>query len=355
MSSKKIKISIGINLQDGPWGGSNQFGKALSTYMRDNGYLVYFDLDQPDLDLILLIDPRIWLGVTSYNDIDIFRYLTAVNPNAMVVHRVNECDERKGTNYVNHLLKRANLCADHTVYVSSWLRDLLMGQGMPCRSTSAILNGSDNGLFNNKGYDRWQRNQPLKLLTHHWGNNWLKGFDIYSKMDSLMESSEFRDKYEFTYLGKLPDGFEFRNANYVGPKSGVELADAIRSHHVYLTATVNEPGSNHQNEGALCGLPLLYRESGCLREYCDGYGISFNPDNFERKLDQMYREYEVHADKINDYPHTSEKMCERYTELFETMLQEKDAILSGRAKGRKAKWIMTKIAHRLTGVSRRKG
>lgn len=355
MRSEKIKISIGITLQNGPWGGSNQFGKALSKYLRDRGYLVYFDLEQPDLDLILLIDPRIWLGVTAYTDRDVFQYLTGVNPRAMVVHRVNECDERKGTNYINFLLRRANLCADHAVYVSSWLRDLLVDQGMPCGSTSVILNGSDTGLFNCKGYVRWQRDQPLKLMTHHWGNNWRKGFDIYSQMDQMMKSSEFRSKYDFTYIGKLPDGFEFRNAKYIGPKNGVELADAIRTHHVYLTATVNEPGSNHQNEGALCGLPLLYKESGCLPEYCDGFGISFNLDDYVRRLDQMYREYEMHADKIVDYPHNAGKMCERYVELFEAMLNEKNAILRRRSKGRRAKWIIKKIVGRVTRIDQRRG
>ena len=53
------------------------------------------------------------------------------------------------------------------------------------------------------------------------------------------------------------------------------LAAELKRHHAYVTGSMNEPGGNHQNEGALCGLPLLYRRSGCMPEYCAGFGIDF--------------------------------------------------------------------------------
>ena len=44
----------------------------------------------------------------------------------VVVHRINECDERKNTDYVNKSLIKANKVADHTVFVSSWLKKFLL-------------------------------------------------------------------------------------------------------------------------------------------------------------------------------------------------------------------------------------
>ena len=32
---------------------------------------------------------------------------------------------------------------------------------------------------------------------------------------------------------------------------------------------------NHHMEGALCGLPILYKDSGAASEYCNDFGISF--------------------------------------------------------------------------------
>ena len=45
---------------------------------------------------------------------------------------------------------------------------------------------------------------------------------------------------------------------------------------------MNEPGGNHQNEAINCGLPVLYKDSGCMKEYCDGFGICFDEINLEK-------------------------------------------------------------------------
>ena len=75
----------------------------------------------------------------------------------------------------------------------------------------------------------------------------------------------------------------------------------MKKHHGYITASINEPGGNHQNEGALCGLPLLYSNSGCLPEYCDGYGIKFSKSNFENKLIEFFQNYSFFYETKNVY------------------------------------------------------
>ena len=69
-----------------------------------------------------------------------------------------------------------------------------------------------------------------------------------------------------------------------------------------MTASLNEPGGNHQNEGALCGLPLIYRDSGCLPEYCENYGIPFNENNLEEVILKFMKNYKILQDKILHYP-----------------------------------------------------
>ena len=118
-----------------------------------------------------------------------------------------------------------------------------------------ILNGSDCSLYHPEGYQPWDGKEAMSLVTHHWGAHWMKGFDIYERLDSLLKKRQFENKITFTYIGNLPEGFAFHNAAYIEPKNGVQLASLLRQHHVYLTASRNEPGGNHQNEGAQCGLP----------------------------------------------------------------------------------------------------
>jgi hypothetical protein len=262
-----VKIAINFRLKQGPWGGGNRFAASLVGALGARGDIVHHTLDCPDLDLILLLDPRWRHPSVTFTAGAILRYLLFRNSRAMVIHRINECDERKNTRRMNAQLRRANYCADHTVFVGTWLRQLNLWQNEAQSRSNVITNGADATVFNSRNWQAWPKKGPLKLVTHHWGGNWMKGFDIYQRLDSMMAEPEWRGRIEFTYIGNLPRGFAFRNARHVAPLDGEALAGELRSHHAYVTASINEPGGNHQNEGALCGLPLLYRRSGCLPEY----------------------------------------------------------------------------------------
>ncbi len=337
-----MKVSIGMRLKRGPWGGGNQFGRALAAFLQEQGVEVHFDLTPPDLDLILLTEPRRHLSICAYDPPAIWRYLAA-HPRTLVVHRVNECDERKDTRGVNRCLRLANWVADHTVFVSAWLRDLFLKQGMASPSHSVIRNGSDPAIFHPRGYRPWQGEGPLRLVTHHWSNHWNKGFDIYQRLDQLLGREPFRSRYRFTYIGNLPEGFRFQNAEYVPPLSGHELAQALRRHHVYLTASRNEPGSHHQNEGAACGLPLLYLESGSLPEYCQGFGVPFTPEDFEDRLEEMRRRYPELVTRMPRYPHQAPRMCRQYHRLFRHLLEHREDVLAARPGRRRLRWWLGRV------------
>ena len=70
--------------------------------------------------------------------------------------------------------------------------------------------------------------------------------------------------------------------------------------HVYITGSINEPGGNHQNEGAIVGLPLMYLKSGCMSEYCKGFGISINKKHFKENLKSMMKSYDKFRMKLKN-------------------------------------------------------
>ena len=94
-----MKISIGTNIKEGPWGGGNLFAINLKNHLISNGHSVVTDLNDDDIDIILITEPE-KLESSAFTHLDVNHYLNYVNPNAMVVHRINECDE-KNTNFVN--------------------------------------------------------------------------------------------------------------------------------------------------------------------------------------------------------------------------------------------------------------
>lgn len=326
-----MKVAIGSKIVEGPWGGGNRFIIALKNYLLSLGHDVVFDLKDNDIDIILLTDPRGRIPNVSISAGMIARYLIFKNNNCIVLHRVNECDERKETKTMNKRLIIANYVADHTVFVGSWLKKIPIWRKKNEQNSSVILNGADNNIFNAKGHEKWNGSEPLKLVTHHWGGNWMKGFDIYSFIDELLEDKVWSKKIEFTYIGNLPRGFKFNNTRYVEALNGDELAAELKKHHVYITATINEPGSNHQNEGALCGLPLLYRNSGCLAEYCEGFGVMFNDkDSFIPKLEELRENYYFWKERINNFNLTSENMVIEYMQLINSLISKRELLIKKR-------------------------
>lgn len=323
-----MKVAIGYHLQEGPWGGGNQFARSLAEALQRRGDTVRFDLADADINIIVLTDPRARSASVSFGAGAVLRYLLLKNPGALVVHRINECDERKGTRRMNLMLRHANYSADHTVFIASWLKELnVWGRDTP---SSVILNGADERVFNRTTYTYWDGHGPLRLVTHHWGGNRMKGFDVYEVLDRMLAQEEWKTRIEFTYIGNLPEGFSFTNARYLPPMQGETLARELASHHVYVTASVNEPAGMHHIEGAMCGLPLLYRRSGALPEYCEGFGIGFDSQNFMTALQQMLEQYASYAQRTANYSRTASHMCEEYIALFNQMLTQRNAILDCR-------------------------
>lgn len=330
-----MKVSIGTNIVEGPWGGGNLFAINLKKYLTLSGHKVVFDLDDDDIDIILMTEPRKTSESSAFTHVDILKYISFVNENVIVVHRINECDERKNTNFVNQYLIEANIIADGTVFVSTWLKNLFLNQGLSNKQTHIILSGADKNIFNKDLNSKWDKDSKIKLVTHHWGANWNKGFEIYKFLDEILSKKEYKEKIEFIYIGNLPKKFKFKNSIHIEPTSGNTLSNEIKKNHIYLTASINEPSGNHHIEGAQCGLPLLYLESGGTPEYAKGYGVSFEPNNFEEKLNYLIDNYDTYYEKVKLYPNNSDLMCQEYESLFNNLISNKSTLLRDRDYSKK--------------------
>lgn len=313
-------ISINANIVEGPWGGANQVVKTLYKYLTQQGHTVISSLKSKKIDLILMIHPNRYLRICSYGIDDIKNYI-ALHPNTVLVHRLNTCDEPRGTNHENKLLLEANQFADYTVFVSAYMRDIFVKNGFDVkRPYSVIHTGADENVFNPHGRAKWKPGEKLKIVTHHWSNNFMKGFDIYERLDLLLGTEPYKSLFEFTIIGNVPTGIVFNHTHIIPPLSGLELAQAIKQNHIYLSAARNEPAGNHYIEGMRCGLPILFLNSGSLPEYCSPYGIEFNLINFEEKLLEIKDAYPLLREKVLECPYTGSRMSAQYVSVFEELV-----------------------------------
>ena len=318
-----MKVSIGSKIVEGPWGGGNLFVKNLSNYLLNLGHEVIYDLSEQDVDLILLTDPRSRRESSStFNHIEINLYKKHINPNVAVVQRINECDERKNTNNINNFYLDASECADKVVFVSDWLKNIYTTLGMEIDKTRVIMSGSNRKVF--KNYNNKLNNNKVNIVTHHWSSHKNKGFESYELLDKLLLDPHWKDVLHFTYIGNASDEYLLKNSTIIEPLSGTNLGKKLSENDIYLTGSINEPSGNHHIEAALCGLPILYLNSGGIPEYCEGFGVSYNNlEEFEDKLKSIISEKEKYINNLESYQFDSENMNKEYLELFETLVLEK--------------------------------
>jgi glycosyltransferase involved in cell wall biosynthesis len=310
--------SVAINMRPttSSWGGGNQWLAQIVRYLAARGYAVRFDLAAP-VSVIVMVDPRVG-GLIGFGPDEIVAYRQRF-PAVRCVHRINECDARKGTHDVDRLLAEANRVADFTVFVSEWLRDYhtsrWFDQGRP---HVVVTNGADPGIFHPLGGDVWKSGKPLRLVTHHWSDNWNKGFDVYQEVDRLIADGKLLDT-ELWVIGRWPEEIRWRTARTHGPASGDPLAALLRQCHVYLTASRFDPGPMHPIEGAQCGLPVVYHEDGGgAVEVSRRHGIAFRDDVRGAIGEARMRYGELRARLLDDPP-SGDRMCVEYGRLFQRL------------------------------------
>jgi len=138
----------------------------------------------------------------------------------------------------------------------------------------------------------------------------------------------------------MNNDYAFRHSNIVKPLAGHYLSAELKKHHLYVTASINEPSGNHHIEAAQCGLPILYTDSGGIPEYCNGFGLNFDNNNFESKLSEIISNYDKYIEKLKTYPFNSDKMCKEFLSLFEDLVEEKQKSKVDFKKGSKGNLLL---------------
>lgn len=284
-----------------PYGGGSHFVTFMTSALISSGHEVVFDLEE-NIDVIFLIDPR--PGDKGYSINHALGYKSSF-PETKILYRVNENDARKNSNFMDNIILETIKVVDSTIFISEWLKQYFIDKGATgIKNSPVIYNGCDQNHFfpqENKTTNK------LKLVTHHWSDNWMKGFDIYKNIDEyLKDNSDF----EFTYVGRYSPLYSPTCTNLVSPLHGKELGDELRKHDVYVTASKFEPCGMHHIEGAASGLPVLYHsDGGGIVEGCHNHGESFSTfQDFLNKLSLIQQNIESYQKNI-DYKYFSMNRC----------------------------------------------
>lgn len=266
------------------WGGGNLFVQAAHDLFGEFGYTVVGSLaDNPDA--VLIVDPRYEDANPSINEIATYK---RNKPRAAVIQRLNECDARKGTSDVDAMLLKCRRHVDECVFVSHWLRDYLKNSWEAQFPGLAHARSSDHVIYNGVDKDVFSpargapRTDKIRIVTHHWSDNALKGADFTQWLDSYF-IPKYRDRFSYTYIGRYKGTLQ--NTTHVPPCYGIELAEHLASADVYISASRWDPGPNHVIESIACGVPTYVHTNGGGAKEFAGEDHSFSSEaELERLL-----------------------------------------------------------------------
>jgi glycosyltransferase involved in cell wall biosynthesis len=166
--------------------------------------------------------------------------------------------------------------------------------GLPLVQPIVIPNTVDPTVFHASGRRPWRRDRKVRLLSSSWSTNPNKGRAVYAWLDAHLDWRQF----EYTFVGRVEAGF--RHIRTTGPVDSRTLAELLRDHDIYITASRNDPCSNALLEALACGLPAVYLDSGGHPELVGEAGLSFaRAEDIPERLQQLIETYESRQSAIH--------------------------------------------------------
>ncbi len=311
MANKKPKIHILYKFIEGPWGGGNQFLKALRDYFIRAGI---YSADPQDADVLIFNSYP--FGNEHLFDLS-FR-LKQREPNKILIHRVNGpiFYIRGRDEIVDRIILRFNSClADGTVFQSNWSREKNYEIGAAKSPyETVIINAPDAKIFNPKPQSSLE-GRKIRLMATSWSANIRKGFDIYQHLDEHLDFN----RYEMTFIGNSP--IEFKNINWIRAIPNPKLAKELKKHDIYIIASKSDPCSNALLEALHCGLPAVARKDGGHKELVGKAGVLFEDgEGAIKAIDEVAQHYEHYRRQIN-LP-TLDEAGEKYYQFAQMIHQD---------------------------------
>ncbi|MEM9296802.1 MAG: glycosyltransferase [Bacteroidota bacterium] len=315
-----LTVSFNIKPFKGPWGGSNQFVEQFASYLESHGYRVIYNLEQ-SVDIIWIIDQRkdSW-SKPRYSVDDVTSYKKE-NPGTTIMHRANNCDARKKkSTTIDPQILHACRTSDYTIFISKWLKNYFHKKGLETDLPGEVIwNAGDAKVFNPRESRSWDEKSSIKLVTHHWSDNWMKGFDVYQQIDQWIANGQLAD-VELTVIGRWPKEINWKKTKLVNALKGRDLAKELSKNHIYITASRWEPGGMHFLEGLQCGLPVAcHQDGGGITEVVTTCGVVFNSENVLEKLKGMIDDYKMWRKKALEFTHDGDSMCHQYRKSMERL------------------------------------
>jgi len=306
-----MKIHILYNFQDRPWGGGNQFLKALKQeFIREGVYKE--NSEEAD---VILFNGYPFNAEHFFSDI---LKLKEKYSKKIIVCRLDgpvSLVRGKDKEIDKIIALFNNLFADGIIFQSNWCREQNKKYfNISSGYETVIHNASNSEIFNRTDKNDFNSKRKIRLVTTSWSSNWRKGFEIYKFLDESLDFS----KYEMTFVGNSP--IEFKNIKWIKPVLPGKLAEILKQHDIYITASRSDPCSNSLIEALSCGLPAVALNDGGHPELVQKGGELFKgKDDIIEKIEKVGKNYQYYQSQIPEF--SIKKVAQVYYDFAKKIYQ----------------------------------
>ena len=284
---RSADLSIFHDFDPPPAGGGHQFLRAFIAQAKAHGLKI-------ENNTISHTTHACLFNSFNFND---KRLLRMKRDSVLYVHRVDgPVDTYRGQDdgVDKHIHDVNQKIADKTIFQSRYSLEKHLELGMQFREPVVIMNAVDPQIFHPHGRVDFSQNRKIRLIAVSWSDNINKGAPVYQWLDEHLDW----DRFEFTFVGRSK--IAFKNIRVIPPVDSTRLADLLRDHDIYITASKNDPCSNSLIEALACGLPAVYLQSGGHPEIVNQAGAGFEAqEQIPALLDQVVNEYHFFREKIS--------------------------------------------------------
>ena len=283
---RRADVAFFFTFVQAPYGGGNQFMHALWDECERRGYRLENNQISPVTRACLC---------NSFN-FDFDRLRRFVRAGCRVVHRVDGPVGiyRGQDDGVDRRIWSMNQeVADATVFQSRYSLEEHERLGLRFKAPRIIHNAADPAIFHAAGREPFSLTRRIRLIATSWSDNPNKGAAVYKWLEDRLDWNRF----DFTFVGRSAVAFD--RIRVIPPQSSTGLADLLRSHDIFLTASLHDPCSNALVEALSCGLPALHAASGGHPELVGDAGFAFSDrEEILPLLDQLIEEYPERQGRI---------------------------------------------------------
>jgi len=303
-----ITVSLWHEFYKPPYGGGNQFMLALRDAFEKMGVTVQNNRMDGDVDVHIC--NSVWF--------DAKRFIAASRRGGLrMLHRIDgpisliRGSDRALDDRVFELNSRL---AAATIIQSEWCFRHLLEMGFKPVRPMIITNGANGEIFHARGRALFDTARKVRLISASWSDNPRKGGPVYKWLDEHLDWNRF----EYTFVGRTQE--RFQNIKHVPAVPSEDLAQLLRQHDIYVTASERDPCSNSLVEALACRLPAIFLNDGGHPELVGLGGLPFEKrEEIPVQLDRLVTHYHQFQSLIC-IP-TIEEIAETYLRVIKQLLE----------------------------------